>query len=106
MEQAARELMKDRHTLDAIARAVVTGERGLGDVEDRIADDVASIMIHRLQAVGAPGPSRVAHLDGNDVSRWERVERSCGRELLDLLIRRTDKHLAYAAMIRLNHGDP
>ena len=106
MEEGMRELLKDRHALDAIARAVVTGDRGLGAVEDTVADDVASIMINRLAAAAVHGYRRVAHLEWNTPHRWQSVEDRYGRDLLGLLIRRTDKFLAHAAMIALTHGQP
>jgi len=103
--ESLRELFRDRHTLDAIARAIVSGERGLGEIADRIADDFASIMINRLEANGVPGYSRVAHLPRNAPERWARIEREYGREVRDLIIRRTDKHLAHAAMLACTRGD-
>lgn len=101
-----QELLKDRHALDAIARAIVSGERGLGDAADAVADDVASLMINRLAAAGVAGHQRVAHLRWKAPRRRQRVERQYGRELLDVLIRRTDKHLAHAAMMAFTRGDP
>lgn len=101
-----RELLKDRHALDAIARAVVSGERGLGDTADAIADDVASLMINRLAAAGVAGHHRVAHRRWRAPRRRPRIERLYGRELLNVLIQRTDKHLAHAAMMALTRGDP
>lgn len=89
----------DRHRLDAVARAVVTGARGLGAMEDAIADDVASIMSDRLRAAGVTGYHRVADLTADPVERWQRVKQRYGRELLDLLIRQTDKHLGAAALL-------
>jgi hypothetical protein len=100
-----RELLKDRHALDAIARAIVSGERGLGDAADAIADDIASLMINRLAAARVSGHDRVAHLQWNAPGRSRRVERQHGRELLDVLIQRTDKHLAHAAMMAFTRGD-
>jgi hypothetical protein len=99
------ELLKDRHALDAIARAVVSGERGLGEAADELADAVASLMINRLAAAGVPGHRRVAHLHWNDPGRKSRVEQAYGRELLNILIQRTDKHLAHAAMLAYTRGD-
>src|SRR5262245_39366578 len=99
-----RELLKDRHALDAIARAIVTGERGLDKEADEIADAVASLMINRLAAAGVPGHGRVAHLPWNDPGRKSRVEQAYGRELVSVLIRRTDKHLAHAAMLAYARG--
>src|SRR5262245_14930364 len=93
--ESVQKLLNDRHELDAIARAIVSGERGLGDAADAIADAVASLMINRLEAAGAAGHRRVAHLPWNETERRMRVERLIGRELLDALIRRTDKHLAH-----------
>ena len=101
-----QELLKDRHALDAIARAIVSGERGLGDAADTIADDVASLMINRLAAAGVSGYQRVAHRRWNAPRRRPRVERQYGRELLEVLIQRTDKHLAHAAMMAFTRGTP
>jgi hypothetical protein len=100
-----RGLLNDRHALDAIARAIVSGERGLGDAADAIADDIASLMINRLAAARVSGHHRVAHLRWNAPGRRRRVERHYGRELLNVLIHRTDKHLAHAAMMAFTRGD-
>jgi hypothetical protein len=91
-------VLGDRHRLDAIARAVVTGARGLGAIEDAMADDVASIMSDRLRAAGVTGYHRVATQAGDPAERWQHVKQRYGRELLDLLIRRTDKHPGSAAL--------
>ena len=45
----------ERHAIDAIARAVVSGRRGQGRRADALADAVAACMHNRLEAVGAPG---------------------------------------------------
>jgi hypothetical protein len=92
-------VLGDRHRLDAIARAVVTGARGLGAVEDAMADDLASIMSDRLRAAGVTGYHRVAEQTGDPAERWQQIKQRYGRELLDLLIRRTDKHLGSAALL-------
>jgi hypothetical protein len=52
----------DRHALDAIARAVVSGRRGLGSRADALADHAAGMMRNRLAAMGAPGRARAATL--------------------------------------------
>ncbi|MBI3246066.1 MAG: hypothetical protein HYZ50_06125 [Deltaproteobacteria bacterium] len=44
----------NRHMLDHVARAVVSGQRGHGDRIDRLADLVAELIRNRLEAVGAP----------------------------------------------------
>jgi hypothetical protein len=100
-----QELLKDRHALDAIARAIVSGERGLGDTADEIADAVASLMINRLAAAHVSGYHRVGHLQWDAPDRRLRVERHYGRELLNVLIQRTDKHLAHTAMLAYTRGD-
>jgi hypothetical protein len=98
--------LRDRHSLDALARAIVSGERGLGPMEDTIADDVASLMINRLAAAQAPGHRRVAHLRLDCPERRPRVEERYGRRFLQLLIRRTDKHLDHLALLTLTDGEP
>jgi hypothetical protein len=103
--ESLRELLQDRHRLDRTARAIVSGERGQGEEVDLIADHLASIMINRLAAAGVPGHSRVAHLACDAPHRWPEVKRRYGRELIDVLVRRTDKHLAHAAMMALTRGD-
>jgi hypothetical protein len=100
------EILHDRHALEAIARAVVSGERGLGEAADALADAVASLMINRLEAAGVGGHARVAHLRWNEPGRRLRVEQLYGREFLEVLIRRTDKHLAHAAMLALTRANP
>jgi hypothetical protein len=104
--ESIEELLRDRHALDVIARAIVSGERGLGDLADVIADDVASLMINRLAAAGVAGHRRVAHLAWDAPGRRQQVEGRYGRELIDVLVRRTDKHLAHAAMLAFTRGAP
>jgi hypothetical protein len=100
-----QELLKDRHALDAIARAVVTGERGLGPVDDAIADDIAAIMTGRLAAARSPGERREPDLPPDLSTRRQRAEQQYGRQMVELLIRRTDKHLGQAAMAAYLRGD-
>jgi hypothetical protein len=52
----------DRHALDRIARAVVSGRRGLGREADRLADAAAAMMRNALDAASAPGRLRAAKL--------------------------------------------
>jgi hypothetical protein len=98
-------ILGDRHLLDAIARAAVYGERGLGAMEDAVADDIASMMISRLAAAGAPGHQRVAHLPVNCPERWQQIEERYGRPFLKIMVRRTDKHLGYLALLALTDVD-
>src|SRR4051794_25699704 len=91
----AKTLLADRHALDAIARAVVSGERGLGAERNDLADAIASLMINRLAAANAVGHARVAHLRWAEPLRQTAIEKRYGRELVRDLTRRTDEPLAY-----------
>jgi len=78
----------DRHTLDRIARAVVSGRRGLGVRADRLADRVAGMTRNQLAAMRAPGSVRAARMRGRP--------RALASEPLVLrtLVERVAKHLA------------
>jgi hypothetical protein len=103
-EALAETLLADRHALDTVARAVVSGERGFGAAQDALADAVASLMINRLAVANAAGHARVAHLQWDVPDRRLQVEEVYGRALLDVLLRRIDKYLAHAAMVAFAHG--
>jgi hypothetical protein len=81
----------DRFTLDRIARAVVSGRRGLGPQPDRLADRVAALMQNRLAAVGAPGA-------GQATSIARRGRFAMQPPIVRRLIDRTAKHLGLMAM--------
>jgi hypothetical protein len=86
-----------RHMIDRIARAVVSGRRGYGEREDGLADVVAGLMQNRLEAVGARGAKR-ARCGG-------RIEvAACDRPILNVLLVRTEKHLAWQALARSDDG--
>jgi tungstate transport system ATP-binding protein len=89
-----QQLLSDRHALDRIAQAVVTGERGLGGNFDRIADDVASLLINRLSAVNAPGVGRISHLTWDDPVRCQKVTDHYGESVIQAILMRVEKHLA------------
>lgn len=79
----------DRHAIDAIARAVISGRRGLGGERDRLADAAAGMMRNRLAAVGAPGLGR---------ARGGRRRTLADQpEVMRRLFERTAKHLATLA---------
>lgn len=80
----------DRHRIDAIARAVVSGRRGLGREEDRLADAAAGLMRNRLAAAGAPGLPRARGRGRRSLSDQP--------ELVRRLLDRTAKHLGTLAM--------
>ena len=87
----------DRHRLDRLARAVVSGQRGHGRQLDRLADALAALMRSRLHAVGAPGAERT----GRRIPSLNGAARAIGgRDALTRLVRRVDKHLGPLAQRR------
>ncbi len=85
----------NRHTLDRVARAVVSGQRGYGEQLDHLADRVAELLHSRLEAVGVPGAKAVRC--SSDDSRPE-------PQLLTALLARVEKHLAWQALTAGTHG--
>jgi hypothetical protein len=85
-----RQRKLDRAAVDRIARAVVTGRRGLGKAEDVWADRIAGLMRNRLAAAGCGG-------DPAPVDRW-RVYLTCDGVIVDRLLARAAKHLVAAAV--------
>lgn len=94
--------MLDRHALDRLARAVVSGRRGNGPAFDRLADRVAGLMRSRLGAAGAPGVRRAVR---RTVSLDAAARAVGGRDTLAALIRRIDKHLAPLAEALVARAD-
>lgn len=90
----AKTELPDRHTLDEVARAVVTGERGLGRELDRLADDMAGLMRNCLAASEAPGFQRVDRGGWNAPCRWQGISVRYGSDLVRVILARVDKHLA------------
>jgi hypothetical protein len=78
----------DRRMIDRIARAVVSGERGLGARADRLADRVAGMTRNQLAAMDAPGSVRAEKLT---VRRSPLATESA---VLRRLFKRVAKHLA------------
>lgn len=93
MLDETQQLLSDRHTLDTIARAVVTGERGLGGSFDRMADAIASLIINRLAALKVPGFERVAHLTWDNPNRWQEVINRYGEQTVRTILMKVEKHL-------------
>ena len=90
----------DRHSIDRIARAAVSGERGFGTELDQWADRVAGLMSNRLAAAGAAELHAVGRID-----RWETYS-THDRQLLDRLLERAAKHLVARAASSNRHGRP
>ncbi|MBI4531793.1 MAG: hypothetical protein HY709_09735 [Candidatus Latescibacteria bacterium] len=93
MFNESQQVLSDRHTRDTIARAVITGEHGLGGIFDRMADDVASLMINRLAAFNAQGLERVSYLKWDDPVRRQKIIDRYGERVIQALLLRVEKHL-------------
>ena len=87
----------DRHTLDLVARAVVSGRRGHGKRLDRVADAIAGLLKNRLEATEAPGAVRTR-------SSHKAEKTLLDRELLNSLLRRIEKHLASLVLTQSVNG--
>ena len=85
-----------RHELDRLARAIVSGERGLGVRRDRLLDAAARRMRSKLEAAGAPGATRSS--TAGSMLRPEEVA------IVSALIARAEKHVAWAAMKAVHGG--
>jgi hypothetical protein len=87
----------NRHTIDLIARAVVSGRRGYGKRLDRVADAIAGLMKNRLEATEAPGAVR---------ARGSRRAEAAlpSRKTLDYLLNRIEKHLASLVLVQSADG--
>jgi len=86
----------DRHTLDLVARAVVSGRRGHGKRLDRVADAIAGRITNRLAAAEAPGVARAmrSHKDAHVLT---------DRATFDSLLHRIEKHLAMLVLAQTAH---
>ena len=87
----------DRFQVDAVARAIVSGERTLGEKLDRFTDEVASLITQKLQAFGVKGFHRIDHLKWDNWQRQHVIVARYGRELVHRVLDRVGKHLPHAA---------
>ena len=85
-----------RHELDRVARAVVSGRRGLGQRTDRLVDYIAQRMWPRLAAAGFD--DRIPPAGGSP------TKAPCDRATETLLLARAGMHLA-AALAARGDGD-
>lgn len=77
-----------RSDIDRVARAVVSGERGLGAGLDALADRGARVLRSRLAAVGAAGRRRGGHRP---------AEHPAANDVIRRILERVDQHLAIVA---------
>jgi len=83
-----------RHDIDAISRAVVTGERALPSASRRLADTCAAAMRPTLEACGSPGAGRARR--GGEGALRAAIQRY-GREQIDMILERVDRFAGAAA---------
>ncbi len=88
--------LDDRHLIDAVARAVVSGKRPFEAALNLYADDMAALITRKLGAARAPGLSRVSHLKWINGQRPQVLRRRYGASLVKRLLDRVEKHLPYA----------
>lgn len=79
-----------RLQVDAISRAIVTGTRRLPPAHVRLADACAAEVLPTLEACRAPGAARARRRGPRSLLA---AERRFGRETVDLILGRIDKHL-------------
>lgn len=91
-----------RQTMDRVARAIVSGQRGYGARVDDLADHVAGMMRSRLLAAGVPRADRLQH----PAARSDPARSVRDREALRQLLARVGKHLAWAVMAGPRDGGP
>ncbi len=91
----------DRHRVDRLARAVVSGRR-TGTDADRLADAIAALMRSRLAAAGAPGAKRANRRAPSIAAAAGAVG---GRARLAHLVRRIDKLLGPLAQAEIARAD-
>lgn len=89
----------DRHTIDIVARAVVSGNRGYGKRLDHVADAIAGLVTNRLEACEAPGAARAR-------KRKKATLRLLDRRAIDALLQRVEKHLASLVLAKSVNGRP
>ena len=97
MELTPPMAMLNRQTIDRIARAVLSGQRGYGEEMDRLADLIAGLVKSRLEAVGASGAQR-AQGRGRTATAFH------DPHILKVLLDRVEKHLAWEALVKSSHG--
>jgi len=63
-------LSLNRHEIDQVGRAVLSGERQMSPLSNKLADDIASLMIQKLKAHKVPGARRLQQ------KRWDVLKRT------------------------------
>ena len=87
-----RQLALSRHQIDGVARAVVSGHRRLGPELNRLADEVALLVMGKLRAHGAPGARRTWGRRWHAPYRTWWMRQRYRWEAVVAILRRLDKH--------------
>ena len=82
-----------RHDIDAVALAIVSGERNLNPGLNRLAASVASIISQKLNAFKAPGRVVNRGKRWGGKFQWFRVRRMAPEAILNQILARVDKSL-------------
>ncbi len=85
--------LSNRHEIDALARAVASGERPFAEAKNQLADEIASLLSNRLKAHGAPGYQRIKRRKWDNGAHRLVIYRLYGQELVERLLKRVEIHL-------------
>lgn len=86
--------IKDRHEADALAKAIVSGDRPFSDEKNRLADSIASQVTGLLKAHGAKGFTNVRRLTRDAGYRRLKNTALYGPETVNRILARLPKHLS------------
>jgi transcriptional regulator with XRE-family HTH domain len=78
----------DRHAVDAVARAAVTGRRDLPAGQRRLADACAAAMRPTLEACAVPGAARASR---RGIRSVHAAKQRYGEDVFDLILERIDR---------------
>ena len=78
----------NRHTIDAVARAAVTGRRNLPPHQRQLANACAAAMRPTLEACAVPGASKASLRGARSVRA---ASQRYGEEVIDLILERIDR---------------
>jgi len=83
----------NRHQIEEVAKAVLSGERRNVTQLNSLADQIARLMIQKLKAYGCPGYKRVQHFRWRAPYRRIRLRAFLPDELLKVILIRADRLL-------------
>lgn len=83
----------NRHEIDAVARAIINGERKLSGELNELTDECAALMVQKLQAHQSPGYSTVKRLKADKGLKKARLFEKYNASLIKQILQRTNKFL-------------